>query len=422
MIKNKQLFTLQLYNFLRQGSLLLISVFLAKGNASMEHIAGFETSMLLSASFSFFTIAALSHCLYPVMAGAVKNERPVYYFHVFMLYVLAGLLACICILMASFYLDDAYFESRLFWYPAIYILFNSGTYLTDNYFVIEKKLTSAIVWGGASFLIQIVLICFPLIYLHNLELALFLLAAFAAIRFCFTMILVWPSPTVTLFQPGILKSMLNISWPVMLSLMLGSGFVYVNQFLVKDRFSASDFALFRYGTREFPLFAILTNSFSSIFSATYATQSQNSESTGFRRLNHQVFIPALILMWLSEPLFKLLFNPALAESWMLFNILLLMVPSKLVFPQSVLLALGKSKYLLYASIIEILAGIVLTLWLLPLYGLAGAAMALMLAHWVEKIVLMFFCAIHPVPTKDYLDMPSLLIYLVLLLGSFFMNL
>lgn len=421
-IKNKQLFTLQLFNFLRQGSLLLISVFLAKGNADISQIAGFETAMLLSASFSFFTIAALGHCLYPMIAAVRSQDRSIHYFHAFILFSLSGLLAALLILISSFGFQDEYFSADLFWYPALYILFNAGTYLTDNYFVIENKLKSAIAWGILSFFIQIGLICYPLIYLNNLETALMLLAAFAALRFLFTFALIRKIVPIFQIRKTIILSMFHRSWPVMISLLLGSGFIYVNQYLVKSRFDASEFALFRYGTREFPLFAILTNSFSSIYSARYASNPDLTGNQGIRRLSHQVFIPAIILIWLSEWLFKILFNEALAESWILFNIVLLIVPSKLVFPQSVLLAIGKSNYLLYASIFESAVGVIFSLWLIPIYGLTGAAWALLIAHVAEKSALMTFCYHNKIPLHHFTDLKSLLPYLSALIFSFVLNL
>lgn len=422
LIRNKQLFTLQLYNFLRQGSLLIISVALAKSNTDIRLIAGFETSMLLSAASSFFTIAALGHCLYPIMAKATEIDRPQYYLHTFVLYAISGFIAALGILISAQFIEDDYFSSKLFWYPATYILFNAASYLTENYFVIENKLQSAALWGGLSFFIQIFLICFPLIYLKNLELALLLMSIFAGIRFVISGWLVLRINKHLTFNRSIFKLMLNRSWPVMLSLLAGSGFVYVNQMLVKKSFDATDFAMYRYGTREFPLFAILTNSFSSLFSAAYANHAEKSHSAGFQRLAHQVFIPAILLMWLSEPLFKLFFNDTLSASWPLFNILLLIVPTKLLFPQSVLLAKGKTGYLLYASIIESITGIILAIWWIPLFGLDGAAWALITAFMMEKIILMAYCAKENVPIRHYTDLKTLLFYLLILLISFLLNL
>lgn len=393
-IKNKQLFTLQAYNFLRQGALLLISIGLAKGKIETSLIAGFETAMLLSTTFSFFVIAGISHSLFPLIGAASKSERLLYYRHSFFLLSAIGLIAFLGIIMATPYLSNSYGDYWQLW-PALFVLFNSPSFIAENYLVLEHQYRKAMFWGIGSFLAQLAVILIPLYFYHNLIAALIGLATLACFRFIGNLILLRKALFPFFIQKEKLKEILTLSWPVMGSLLLGSGFIYVNQFIVKNKTDDLDFTLYRYGTREFPLFAIISNAFGSIYSAKIASSSEANKvatlNDGLPRLMHQVFPIAIVLMLISPWLFQLLLNETLAPSWYLFNIFLLVVPSKLVFPQSVLMGVRKTEHMLKASLVESISGISLGYIFIEKWGLNGMAFAITIAFFIEKIVLLYFC-------------------------------
>jgi O-antigen/teichoic acid export membrane protein len=393
-IKNKQLFTLQAYNFLRQGALLLISVGLAKGHIETSLIAGFETAMLLSTTFSFFVIAGISHSLFPLIGAANENERQLYYRHSFFLLGAIGFIAFLIIMLATPYLSHSYGNYWQLW-PALFVLFNSPSFIAENFLVLEHQYRKAILWGIGSFLAQLAVILIPLVYYNNLIAALIGLASLACLRFLGNLILLRKSLFPFNIKKEKLKEILQLSWPVMGSLLLGSGFIYINQFIVKNKTNDLDFTLYRYGTREFPLFAILSNAFGSVFSAKIASSNQPNKVTvlneGLPRLLHQVFPIAILLMLVSPWLFRILLNETLAPSWYLFNIFLLVVPSKLVFPQSVLMGVRKTEHMLKASLFESISGIILGYIFIEKWGLTGMAFAITIAFCIEKAALLYYC-------------------------------
>jgi O-antigen/teichoic acid export membrane protein len=410
-IKNKQLFTLQAYNFLRQGALLLISIGLAKGNIATSLIAGFETAMLLSTTFSFFVIAGISHSLFPLIGAATAVERESYYRHSFLLLGAIGFIAFLIILITTPFLSNSYGNFWQLW-PALFVLFNSPSFIAENFLVLEHQYRKAIVWGLSSFLAQLSVILIPLVFYNNLIAALIGLAGLAGLRFIGNIVLLRKSLFPFNIQKDKLKEILKLSWPVMGSLLLGSGFIYINQFIVKNKTDDLDFTLYRYGTREFPLFAILSNAFGSIYSAKIASSSASNKVTvlneGLPRLMHQVFPVAIVLMLCSPWLFKILLNETLAPSWYLFNVFLLVVPSKLVFPQSVLMGVRKTEHMLKASLVESISGIILGYIFIEHWGLIGMAFAVTIAFCVEKVVLLYYCKkegfnyIHTVKWRNFL--------------------
>lgn len=393
-IKNKQLFTLQIYNLLRQGALLLISIGLAKGKIDTSLIAGFETAMLLSTSFSFFVIAGISHSLFPLIGSASDTERNDYYRHSFFLLTIIGLIAFVIILVSTPLLSQSYGYLWQIW-PALFVLFNSPSFIAENYLVLEHQYRKALLWGTLSFLLQLIVVLIPLTFYQNLIFALIGLSALAFIRFLANLILLRKALFPFILLKKKLIEILQLSWPVMGSLLLGTGFIYVNQFIVKYKTDDLAFTIYRYGSREFPLFAILSNAFGSIYSAKIASSNEKNKvavlNEGLPRLMHQVFPLAILLMVISPWLFQILLNETLAPSWFLFNIFLLVVPSKMVFPQSVLMGVRKTEHMLKASLIESIIGIVLGFVFIQRWGLPGMSFAIAIAYCIEKMVLMYYC-------------------------------
>lgn len=414
-MKDKQLLLLQIYNILRQGSLIIISVLLAKSLVPTQLIAEFEASMLLSVSFSFFAVAALSHCLYPLIAGTEETRKNTLYFHNFLVYTFTGIIAAFCIIGFSFVLTPELNRTSVY-LTALYTLFHTASFFAEHFLIIEKKSKLVIVWGLGSFGMQIAAVSIPLVLWNNLNLALGCLMVVSFARFSVNAILILTRTAFLRVQRQILWQILQLSGPVMLSLLSSGGFVYIIQYLVHAQSTPLEFALFRYGTREFPLFAILTNAFSSIYSSRLASGDQKLPD--LRRLSHQVFIPAIALMLLSPFLFRWFLNHELAPAWIYFNVLLLGVPAKLVFPQSVLLAFGQTHKMLYASIIEGFGGLIIAVFAMSYFGLIGAVIALVCAYILEKIVLIFYCRKSGLAMNQYMHFESLLIYSLLLSGSF----
>lgn len=100
----------------------------------------------------------------------------------------------------------------------------------------------------------------PLILEYDFIYSMYALAAFGVLKFGVTLRLIGLS--FRLNQLNYLKPLLIFNWPVIVSLLFGTGYIYCANFILKDTISVNDFNLFRYGSREFPLFIVMANSFS----------------------------------------------------------------------------------------------------------------------------------------------------------------
>jgi Na+-driven multidrug efflux pump len=82
-----------------------------------------------------------------------------------------------------------------------------------------------------------------------------------------------------------------------------------------------------------------------------------------------------------------LFNPAFASSASIFNIYLLLVISRLVFPQVILTGLAYTREIMLASFLELLVNVAFSLVLVSWLGIAGVAAGTVIAFLFEKILL-----------------------------------
>ena len=122
------------------------------------------------------------------------------------------------------------------------------------------------------------------------------------------------------------------------------------------------------------------------------------------RLMHWLFPVTIVLLFVSKPLFPLLFNPDFAASAALFNIYLLLTASRVLLPNAIVLAQGQPNVIFGVGLAELAVKIGLGFWLIAWFGLPGVAWSVVLAFWVEKLGLIWFlekkCGVR---TSDWLD-------------------
>jgi O-antigen/teichoic acid export membrane protein len=139
---------------------------------------------------------------------------------------------------------------------------------------------------------------------------------------------------------------------------------------------------------------------------------------------HLLFPITMVTILHSKPLFPIVFNADFKDSAEIFMIYLLTISSRMVFPQTVAIGLGKTKALLGISIVELFINVSLSLLFVQWMGIVGVAWATVIAFWVEKVLISFYLyirlGIKPseyTPIKEYLSYTILmaLVFVVALL-------
>jgi O-antigen/teichoic acid export membrane protein len=113
------------------------------------------------------------------------------------------------------------------------------------------------------------------------------------------------------------------------------------------------------------------------------------------------------------------FNESFVYSALIFNFYLLLIIPRVLFPQSILTGLGKTKFLLLSSIIEIIINVSLSVYFAGKIGLPGVALGTFIAYSADKIFLMLVAKfVYDIDVSSYLKITPFVVYCLLTLLVF----
>ena len=108
------------------------------------------------------------------------------------------------------------------------------------------------------------------------------------------------------------------------------------------------------------------------------------------RLYHLLFPLTLILLLTSKYWFTWVFSASFSESVGVFNIFLLILVSRMLFPRTVLIGLDVNQPVFYFSLVELALNVLLGFLLGGPFGLLGIAWATVIAYTVDKLLLCYY--------------------------------
>jgi O-antigen/teichoic acid export membrane protein len=166
----------------------------------------------------------------------------------------------------------------------------------------------------------------------------------------------------------------------------------IDGFLVGHYLGNEAFALFRYGARELPLSGILAAALSQAMVARFAREGITQQGlTTLKQesmsIMHLVFPVSILLILFSSSIYPLVFSPEFQNSASVFNIYALLVISRMVFPQTLILALQRHDIIFRISIIELAVNVTSSVILMRWFGMEGIAFGTVIAFLTEKILL-----------------------------------
>lgn len=412
--------SLQIYQFLRFGTFFLISILLAKVAVLYQHeyglrlISQYENLMLVSSSLTFFWVAAISNTLIPYYNNAEPEQKKKVLFNTFFLLLVFSAAAAIIVAVMGFFHER---DKNLFQMFALVVLLNTPTYIADYIFYLTGKYKSLIIWGIVTFLAQILLLCIPLYFKQSLNLAINLLLVLALIKFNYTVILLMKYSTISV-QKELTVDFMRKVLPIMFSILLAGSMEYINSYIIEFNFSDEQFAMFRYGARELPIFLILANSLSSVYSGEIAKLNQAGKleiglmklKKSSKKLMRWLFPSTMLLMFLSPYLFKYAYNEELLQGYKIFNIYLLLIISRMIYPQTVIMGIMKNKIFYLISSNYLLINCLLSFWFIYLFDIEGIAYATVISYLIEKIMLAIYCKMQGIDYRKFTPWIEHLIY------------
>jgi len=426
--------SLQLFQFLRFGSMFLISILLAKITYA-RFTSGFgtlilskhEMLMLLSSSLTFFWISSITNTLIPFFHASDEEKQKRILFNAFAVLTIFSFLAAIITALVGYvkYPKDA----DLFQMFALVVFLNTPTYIADYIFYLKGKYRSLLIWGALTFFFHIVLLCVPIYMKQTLNLAINLLVILSLVKFNYTIILLMKYSIIS-FHTRLIMEFMKKVMPFMFSILLAGSMDYINSYIVEYYFSAIEFAVFRYGAKELPIFLILANSLSNIYSGEIANFNKNNDlalgleklKASSTRLMRWLFPSTILLLLVSKHFFELAYNQDLVQGYKIFNIYLLLIISRMLFPQTVIMGLMKNRIFYLVSSNYLILNCILSFWFIGIWGIEGIAYATVISFMVEKILLVVYCKMEGVDLRKYTNVGEYVLYASVTLLVFFLNL
>lgn len=414
----------QIFQIFKFGSAILTAVLMAKLFHNLSDIKVYESLQLLGTTLSFFYISGLGQTVIPFYEGEDEQKKKAVFQQLFIILCLLAIATSALILWYGAVFQKSSFSLYLVF--SVGALFNIPSFAIEGYFLAEKKQKQMLWWAAITFSLQILCIVVPTILYslwHGLVASL-ILAIFKFLYCCRALKIFQFSFNKTLFNQFI-----RYSLPVVLSFLIGGSYGHINALVVEYKLSDLDFVLYRFGAREFPLFLIIANSFSLVYSGKISeaigNNSLDAELIQFKKQNtkllHQLFPVAIVLMLVSKPAFAIFYSPETADSYQVFNLLLLLLLSRVLFPQTLLFGYQKSKVFISASAFELLVGLTLSwLWVKP-FGLQGVGWAMVLAFMAEKVYLIVYCYRKNIAFFKHFPIVTYSLYSLALIGAYFLS-
>lgn len=432
--------SLTVNQILRQGGLILTSVLLTKTNIDSEAIGNYETLLFVSTALSFFWLTSITQTSLSFLSGLDALQKKNAAVHIFgLLFLLSIVFFGTTILFNSTVLSFLTQRTSVpfFNWFALSQIFILPTFVAENILTVDNQPKKIVWFGVLSYIVPIFIFLLPIWFIGHFPILLPLpfqgisafgwsfifLFLYSVLRFLYVVLHILDLKYFS-FDKKILSGFVLLTLPMVGYFFLTQfSAVFVNGLVCAFALDKPEiFAQYRFGAREFPLVIALVTSLSNSFvpiladgSGTFADLKKKSTE-----IAHIIFPISILLLLTSKILFPIVFNPSFVASVPIFNIYVLFVISRALFPQTVLLSLKNTKALLFASIIETIFIVVASTVLLKYFGIVGIAWSIVIGFFLEKIILVeLLWRKYKISIVDYTPMKIYLGYCVMVLAAYF---
>jgi len=424
MLKSKitNVSALQFFQLLRYSSLVLVSVLLAKSTFTQVDIGEYETLLFIAGGVSFFWLNSIIKSFLSSFKQTEKKSSDIFNFFILIL----GFSVLIFFILKSLIITElTNLQSVKYVNLLVYYIVLLGTSSIAEYILlVKKRINTIFIYAIISYSVQVILVGISIYYFKSISYILYSLIAISLLRNIYAFYLVSVYSELK-FSLKFIKNNLKLSYPLMLSFVLSGSAQYIDGIIVKYKFNESTFAIFRYGTKEFPLLVILTDALSNALINDFGANIKDALAklkAKSSNITNILFPVSIVLLISSNYLFKYVFNKQFEASAQIFDIYLLLVISRLVFPQTVMLGMKNTMTILVASAFEFVINVSLSLILVQYYGIAGIAIATVIAFFSEKLFLIYRTKqLYKISPKEYIRIPQIIMYSVLLISIFILK-
>lgn len=378
---------------LRFATFFLTGILFTKLGLSTYDIGIYEALLFFGSVLSFFWLSGLTQSL---LANYQPKEKSKEFFNAFLILLGVSVLVFIAFrLLITPYSIMANNPEVLAHYAtfSFYLLFIGPSFMAEYMLLLKEKAKGLALYGIVAFGTQLAAVVVPIALGHGLEMAMQGLVLSSIIRFIITIGLLIKYAEFKV-DSGFMQQFLITAGPLMVATLLSGSAEYLDGFIVSRYFDEGTFAIYRYGAKEFPLVLLMANAFSNGMVPKVAQLGLKDSMKTIKKeslqLMHFFFPISIVFMLVSKWIYPRLFNPEFIESAAVFNVYLLLVVSRLIFPQTLLIGLKKTKTIMLVAGLELAVNFGLSILLVHQFGLVGIAFATVVASVLDKLVLMFW--------------------------------
>lgn len=192
------------------------------------------------------------------------------------------------------------------------------------------------------------------------------------------------------------RELFEYGLPLAGSLLVGKVNKFLDKYMIAVLATAEVFAIYSVGAIELPLVAALAYSVTTALVPTLVVAHQSGKTDEFIALWHGSMVKTALVMMpvfavvfvLAEPVMSVLFSATYAEAATPFRVYLCLLPLRLCGYGAVVRAVGRTKPVLVAAVAGLLTNAALNYPAYLLFGLAGPAIASIIAQVVAIYVLL----------------------------------
>ena len=382
---------LQLFNFARFGSTLLISILLVRLGLPAADIAVYETLLFWSAAVTAFWVsggqtALLS--LFPTLRG--EGAATGLLWQVTLLFFGLSSLSALVIYWGAPLYFRAFTSFTALPYVgllALYSWLNVPAFLLHIFYQLRGQ-NRALLWmSGLNWGAQLGAVIGPLLLGYDLDMVFRALVVLGLLRalWLFGLLQKTDRPAWSLTT---LRRYGRLLVPLALTALLEGSVELIDGLLVGRFFDdPATFTYYRYGAKELPLSLLLIGPVVAVGIQSAATDMAGGlreAKERLRRIGHVLYPLSAVLLLAAPYLFTRVYSADYIVSAQLFGVYLLLISSRLLAPQIVLVARERNYALLVISIIEVVLNAALSYWLIGPLGLLGIAWGSVLAYLAGK--------------------------------------
>jgi O-antigen/teichoic acid export membrane protein len=392
---------LQTFHILRFTTFLLISVIFAKSGLSTYDLGNFEILLFIASVVSYFWMTGLIQSFLPLYNNNAsfpgdkidtEHRSP----EIFNAFLLISFFSVFIFIFGHLIKYNVYVFNKMSTIPhvnllLVYILISNPAHLIEYIYLLRNKSKQIIRYAVITYSLQLIVTAGPVLMGHGIGEAMWGLVIISFFRYLWLLALLKKYAEFKFSWP-FMKSHLNLGLPLIFSTLLSGSAQYIDGLVVALKYNSDAFALFRYGAKELPLVVMLaTGLHNAMLPEFYNEKKVNQSFVDLKRksarLMHILFPVSTVFLFFSDFFYPRLFNENFVRSSDVFMVYILLIVSRLLFPQTILIGLKKTRVILTVSLVEIILNIGLSLYLMQFYGLVGVALATVIIFLLEKFVL-----------------------------------